>query len=86
MLSVNLKFLIMAKSKTGFVPPKGKPTGNGKESHGLKDAFAVHDLEKDNEIADKYTDGGADEPAPNVYLRHSNRNLNKGEDNTNDNK
>lgn len=75
----------MAKNKTGFVPPKGKPTGNGKETHGLKDAFAVNDLDQDNEIADKYTDG-ADEPTANVYVRHSNRNLFKGEDNTNDDK
>lgn len=75
----------MAKSKTGFVPAKGKPTGNGKESHGLKDAFAVNDLEQDNEIAERYTDG-ADGVSANVYTRHINRNLNKGEDNTDDNK
>lgn len=75
----------MAKTKSGFVPPKGKPSGNGKESHGLKDAFAVNDLEQDNEIAEKYTDGG-DELSANVNVRHVNRNLGKGEDNTNDNK
>ncbi|KAA8476423.1 hypothetical protein BDE36_3006 [Arcticibacter tournemirensis] len=75
----------MAKSKTGFVPPKGKPSGNGKETHGLKNAFAVTDLEQDNAIAEKYTDG-ADELSPNVNVRHVNRNLSKGEDNSNDNK
>lgn len=75
----------MAKTKTGFVPPKGKPSGNGKETHGLKDAFAVNDLEQDNEIAEKYTNG-ADELSANVNLRHVNRNLGKGEDNSNDNK
>lgn len=75
----------MAKTKTGFVPPKGKPSGNGKETHGLKDAFAVNDLEQDNEIAEKYTNGG-DELSANVKLRHVNRNLDKGEDNSNDNK
>ncbi len=75
----------MAKTKTGFVSPKGKPTGNGRETHGLKDAFAVNDLEHDNELAEKYTDG-ADGIAANVYIRHSNRNLSKGEDNTDDNK
>ena len=73
----------MAKTKAGYVPPKGKPTGNGRETHGLKDAFAVNDLEKDNELAEKYTDG-EDEPSANVNIRHVNRNLHKGEDN-NDN-
>lgn len=70
----------MAKTKTGYVPPKGKPTGSGRETHGLKDAFAVNDLETDNELAEKYTDG-EDEPSANVNLRHVNRNLHKGEDN-----
>ena len=70
----------MAKTKTGFVPPKGKPSGNGRETHGLKNAFAVNDLETDNELAEKYTDG-VDEPSANVNVRHVNRNLNKGEDN-----
>lgn len=27
-------------SHSGFTPPKGKPTGNGRESTGLRDAFA----------------------------------------------
>ena len=68
----------MAKTKTGYVPPKGKPTGGARETHGLKDAFAVTDLETDNELAEKYTDG-EDEPSANVNLRHVNRNLHKGE-------
>ena len=70
----------MAKTKAGYVPPKGKPSGSGRESHGLKDAFSVNDLETDNELAEKYTDS-EDEPSANVNVRHVNRNLNKGEDN-----
>lgn len=69
----------MAKTKTGYVAPKGKPSGNGRETHGLKAAFAVNDLETDNELAEKYTDG-EDRPSANVNLRHVNRNLHKGED------
>lgn len=74
----------MAKTKTGYVPPKGKPSGSGRETHGLKNALAVNDLETDNELAEKYTDG-EDEPSANVNLRHVNRNLHKGEDNNNNN-
>jgi|GEM_PF-1197030 len=29
----------MAKTKTGYVPLKGKPTGSGCETHGLKNAL-----------------------------------------------
>ena len=72
----------MAKTKTGYVPAKGKPSGSGRETHGLKNAFAVNDLETDIEIAEKYTDG-EDQPSDNVNLRHVNRNLHKGEDNIN---
>ena len=72
----------MAKTKTGYVPPKGKPSGSGRETHGLKNALAVNDLETDNELAEKYTDGEA-EPSANVSLRHVNRNVNKGHVNNN---
>jgi hypothetical protein len=71
----------MAKDRNGaFVPPKGKPTGNGRETHHLKDAFAVTDPETEQEIAAKYTKDGADELADGVHVRHVNRNLHKGED------
>ncbi len=70
----------MAKGKNGFIAPKGKPTGNGKETHPLKDAFAVNSLETDNALADKYTKDGSDELADGVHVRHINRNLHKGED------
>lgn len=71
----------MGKDKTGkFIPNKGRPSGSGKETVGLKDAFAVNDPETDNEIANKYTDS-IDNPVPNVYVRHPNRNVSKGEEN-----
>jgi hypothetical protein len=75
----------MAKSKTGYVPPKGKPSGSGRETHGLKPALAVNDLETDNFLAETYTDG-VDEPSANVHIRHNNRNVHKGEDNSNNTK
>lgn len=75
----------MAKDRNGtFLPPKGRPTGSGKETAGLRDAFAVNDLNKDNEIADKYMDA-PDEPAANVPMRHKNRNVHKGEERNDDN-
>ena len=71
----------MGKDKNGaYIPPKGKPSGSPKETAGLRNAFAVNDLEKDNELAEKYTKG-PDEPAANVHMRHVNRNVNKGEEN-----
>lgn len=74
----------MAKDREGkFIPPKGKPSGSGKNTNGLRDAFAGTDPETDENLTEKYTDG-PDQPAPNVHMRHANRNVNKGED-TNDN-
>ena len=74
----------MGKNRNGtFVPPKGRPSGSGREGSGLKDAFAVNDLEKDNELADNYMDA-PDEPAANVHIRHPNRNVDKGRENDNE--
>jgi hypothetical protein len=71
----------MGKDKNGgYVPPKGKPTGSDRDTHQLKDAFAVTDPETENEIAAKYTKDGTDELADGIYVRHVNRNLHKGED------
>lgn len=45
----------MAKNKDGkFAPPRGKPSGKGNETVGLKDAFAAIDPDKENEITEKY--------------------------------
>lgn len=42
----------MAKTKTGYVPQKGRPSGDGRES-GIKEAFAVNSPEQDQELTDK---------------------------------
>lgn len=71
----------MAKDRNGtFLPPKGRPSGSPKETAGLRNAFAVNDLDKDDELSEKYLDA-PDEPAANVSVRHKNRNVNKGEEN-----
>lgn len=71
----------MAKTKTGYVPPKGRPSGEGRES-GIKEALAVTNPEDDEQIAAKYLEG-PDEPAANVHVRHPNRNTDKGRDGDN---
>jgi hypothetical protein len=75
----------MAKDREGsYTPPKGKPSGSGKNTAGLRDAFAGTDPETDENLTEKYMDG-PDQPAANVPVRHVNRNVNKGEDTENDN-
>lgn len=75
----------MGKDKNGsYIPPKGRPTGSPKETTGLRNAFAVNDLETDNTLADKYM-SAPDKPSANVYMRHSNRHTNKGEDHSDNN-
>lgn len=75
----------MGKDRNGnFIPTKGRPTGSPKETAGLRNAFAVNDLQKDNELADKYMNA-PDKPSANVYIRHNNRHTNKGEDHNDDN-
>ncbi|WP_343702298.1 hypothetical protein [Chitinophaga sp.] len=71
----------MGKDREGrFIPPKGKPSGSGRESKlGLRPGMAPEDLEKDQSITDKYT-SGEDEPAPKVRMRHPNRNVHKGDE------
>jgi hypothetical protein len=66
-----------------FVPPKGRPSGSGREGSGLRDAFAVTDLQKDDELARNYTEG-EDQPAANVHVRHPNRNVDKGREDQGD--
>ena len=74
----------MGKDRNGkYIPPKGKPSGTAKDSTGLRSAFAVNDLETDNELTEKYLKG-PDDPAPNVHMRHINRNVNKGDDGSDD--
>ena len=69
----------MGKDREGtYHPPKGKPSGSGKEEGvGLKPAM-VGSEDQYLDMADKYTDGPDEMPA-NVRVRHPNRNVNKGE-------
>lgn len=56
---------------------KGKPSGGVSDPvTGLRDV-RVENLEHEQEIADKYTEGPEQEPASNVPLKHPNRNLDK---------
>ncbi|WP_419699496.1 hypothetical protein [Mucilaginibacter sp. NFX135] len=55
----------MAKTAHGgFTPPKGNPSGNGRDNQGIKDLGSIG-LENDEQIADRYTDKN-EEPAVNV--------------------
>lgn len=70
----------MSKNNDGrFVPPKGKPSGKGNETAGLKDAFAAIDPDKENEITEKYI-SDTDDQETLIQMRHVNRNVNKGVD------
>ena len=66
--------------KHNTMPPKGKPSGNGRENSGLNEPFAGTDPEQDENIADEYTEGEEERLAENVPLKHANRHLHKGED------
>lgn len=69
----------MGKDREGkFHPRKGKPSGVMKERAGLK-PVSTETFEENLEIAEKYT-VGEEEPAPNLRVRHPNRNVDKRED------
>jgi hypothetical protein len=70
----------MGKDREGkFHPSKGKPSGTGKEIDQQLHLSAPGAYENYLEIANKYTDGPAEEVA-NVRVRHPNRNVDKFED------
>lgn len=70
----------MGKDREGrFHPSKGRPSGTGKEIDQPLNLSAPGAYENYLEIADKYTDGPAEEVA-NVRVRHPNRNVDKFED------
>jgi hypothetical protein len=72
----------MGKDREGkFHPRKGKPSGSGRveTSAGLKNVNSGAMDDGYMEIADKYT-VGEEEPAPNIHVRHPNRNVDKGEE------
>lgn len=57
---------------------KGRPAGRGKSGTNLKDAFAVHDIEQENQILDHYLDKEGEPTGENTKLKHPNRNPDKG--------
>ena len=65
--------VVIGKNANGtYVPPKGKPSGEGHSKAGLKSVNDIDNLDEHFEIADKYTEG-PDEPAANVRIMHPNR-------------
>jgi hypothetical protein len=72
--------MIMGKDREGqFHPRKGKPSGSMRvESAGLK-PISSGAYEDNLEISEKYT-VGEEEPAPNLHVRHPNRNVDKKEE------
>ncbi|HEX8038217.1 MAG TPA: hypothetical protein VF490_03680 [Chryseosolibacter sp.] len=69
----------MGKDREGkFHPRKGRPSGTAREGVGLQpiDSSALEDRRG---IAEKYTNE-MEEPAPNIHLRHPNRNVDKREE------
>jgi len=69
-----------ARENVSSIPRKGKPSGNGRQSEGLNEAFAGTDPETENEIRAEYIDDKTGEPADNVEVKHRNRHLHKGEE------
>jgi len=70
----------MAKDRTGkYHPPKGKPSGAGKNDNGLGiQATPPEKMAQYEEISDRYTVDD-DTLSPDVRMRHPNRNTQKGE-------
>jgi hypothetical protein len=73
----------MGKNREGnYIPPKGKPSAEGRSKAEVKTVPHLDNLEQHDEIADKYTEG-PDQPAANVRVMNPNRNPNKEDyDNT----
>lgn len=70
----------MGKDREGkFHPQKGRPSGTGKEIDQQLHLSAPGASENYVNLADKYTDGPAEEVA-NVRIRHPNRNVDKRDD------
>jgi hypothetical protein len=70
----------MGKDRTGkYQPPKGKPSGAGKNDDGLGvQATPPEKMEQYEKISDRYTIDD-DTLAPDVHMRHPNRNTEKGQ-------
>jgi hypothetical protein len=69
----------MGKDREGkYHPRKGKPSGALREGVGLQPINSSA-IEEQFEIAEKYTEG-EEQPAPNIHVRHPNRNVDKREE------
>ena len=69
----------MGKDREGkYHPRKGKPSGALREGAGLQ-PINTSAIEEQFEIAEKYTHG-EEQPAPNIHVRHPNRNVDKREE------
>ena len=69
----------MGKDREGkFHSRKGKPSGPLHEGAGIQ-ALNTSTLDEQLELAEKYTEG-EDQPAPNIHVRHPNRNVDKREE------
>lgn len=69
----------MGKDREGkFHPRKGKPSGDPREGVGLQ-PIDTSALEEHLEVSEKYTEG-EEQPAPNLHVRHRNRNVDKREE------
>lgn len=71
----------MGKDQNGkYVPPKGKPSGDGVSKAGVKPVNDWENIEQQFEKEEDYTQG-PDDPAPNVRVLHPNRNVDKEDSN-----
>lgn len=71
----------MGKDQNGkFVPPKGRPSGDGVSKAGVKPVNDWENIEQQFEKEEDYTQG-PDDPAPNVRVLHPNRNVDKEDSN-----
>ena len=69
----------MGKDREGkYHPRKGKPSGALREGVGLQ-PIDTSAIDEQFEIAEKYTEG-EEQPAPNIHVRHPNRNVDKREE------
>lgn len=57
---------------------KGRPAGRGKTGTNLRDAFAVHSVEEENQLTNRYLDTEGKPAGENAQLKHPNRNPDKG--------
>ncbi len=74
---IPVKHSYMGKDPNGkFVPPKGHPSGSGKESQGVSHSLDPDSIGQHLGISDKYTNENG-EPAALLHVLHPNRDTHK---------